>query len=53
MEWDGEAIGVEGREGSLSPTGPSAAVLGGKDAAVAGGSLTGELVVSSRIAVAL
>ena len=53
MEWAGEAIGIDGWAGSLSSTGPSVAVLGGEDAAAAGGSLTGELVVSSRIAVAL
>ena len=53
MEWAGEAAGIEGWAGSLSPTGPSTTALGGEDAAVAGGSLTGELVVSSRIAVAL
>ena len=45
--------GIEGWAGSLSSAGPSGAVLSGEDTTVAGGSLTGELVVSSRIAVAL
>ena len=39
--------------GSFSVTGPSAVARGGEGAAVAGGSLPGELVVSSKIAVAL
>ena len=45
--------GVEDLAGSSSIMGSSTAALGGEGAAGAGGSLAGELVVSSKIAVAL
>ena len=46
-------IGIDGWAASLSSAGPSGAVLSGEDTTVVGGSLTGELVVSSRTSVAL
>ena len=52
-EHAGEAAGVEGLAVSFSPAVSSTAARGGEGAAVAGGSLAGELVVSSSIAVAL
>ena len=45
--------GVGGLASSLSPAGSSTAALGGEGTTVAGGSLAGELVVSSKIVVAL
>ena len=53
MECAGEAAGVEGPAVSFSPAVSSIVARGGEGAEVAGCSLTGELVVSSRIAVAL
>ena len=53
MEWAREAAGIEDWAGSCSAVGPSGVVLSGEDSILAGGSLTGELVVSSRTAVAL
>ena len=53
MQWVGEAAGIEDWAGPRSAVGPSGTVLSGEDTIVAGGSLTGELVVSSRTAVAL
>ena len=53
MEWAGEAAGMEDWAGSRSAVGPSGPVLSGEDTMVAGGSLAGELVVSSRTVVAL
>ena len=48
-----EATGVGGLAGSFSLAGSSSVALGGEGAAVAGGARAGELVVSSKIVVAL